>query len=244
MTIITRITPLGDGFGDRPTTTVVLAISVDGKIADFRHTAARFSSATDTAHLEQQIAQADGVIFGAATLRAYGTTLRITNPALLEQRERAGKPSQPVHIVCSRSATFDPDLPFFRQAVPRWLFTSPEGAGHWQNSKQFEQICVLDPGESAATEWDWRSYLHYLYTLGWKHIAVLGGGTLVASLLAAQLLDEFQITICPLLLGGTTAPTLVAGQGFLQAIAPRLELLSVNQIEHEVFLHYRLCHKS
>lgn len=242
MTIITRIPPVGDSLCDRPTTTVVLAMSLDGKIADYQHTAARFGSATDKAHLEQKIAQADAVMFGAATLRAYGTTLRITDPALLAQRQHQGKPSQPVHIVCSRSATFNPNLPFFRQAVPRWLFTSPEGAVHWQNSKQFEQICILEPPASATPEFDWSSAFQYLSTLGWKHLAVLGGGTLVASLLTAQLLDELWITVCPLLLGGTAAPTLVAGPGFLQTIAPRLQLLSVNQIEHEVFLHYRLCH--
>jgi 5-amino-6-(5-phosphoribosylamino)uracil reductase len=225
-------------------TTVVLAMSLDGKITDFRYTAARFSSVADKAHLEQQIAQVDGVLFGAATLRAYGTTLRITNPALLEQRQQAGKPPQPVHIVCSRSATFSPALPFFRQAVPRWLFTSALGAAQWQNSPQFEQICILDAPASSSPEFDWISGFHYLSTLGWKHLAILGGGTLVASLLSAQLLDEFWITVCPVLLGGTTSPTLVAGSGFLQAIAPRLELLNVHQIEHELFLHYRLRHTS
>lgn len=240
MTIITRIIPVGDSLSDRPSTTVVLAMSLDGKIADYQHTAARFSSMADKAHLEQQIAQVDAVMFGAATLRAYGTTLRITNPALLEQRQQAGKPPQPVHIVCSRSAAFDPNLPFFRQPVPKWLFTSAAGATQWQSSQQFEQICILDPAATAATEFDWISGFHYLSTLGWKRLAVLGGGKLVASLLSAQLLDEFWITVCPLLLGGTTAPTLVAGAGFLSAIAPRLELVTVNAIDHEVFLHYRL----
>ncbi|MGI0489760.1 RibD family protein [Pantanalinema rosaneae CENA516] len=240
MTIITRITPVGDSLVDRPKTIVVLATSLDGKITDFQHTAARFSSAADKAHLEQQIAQVDGVIFGAATLRAYGTTLPITHPALLAARQQAGKPPQPVHIVCSRSAVFDTQLPFFRQAVPRWLLTSAEAATHWQHSEHFQQICVLDPHDSPATDCDWRSFFHYLSTLGWQRLAVLGGGTLVASLLAAQLLDEFWITLCPLLLGGNTTPTLVAGSGFPQAIAPRLQLLSVNPIDHEIFLHYRV----
>ena len=71
----------------RPKTTVILAMTADGKIADRTKTAARFGSNADKAHLESQIALADGVIFGAGTLKAYGSSLPITNPNLLEQRQ-------------------------------------------------------------------------------------------------------------------------------------------------------------
>jgi 5-amino-6-(5-phosphoribosylamino)uracil reductase len=62
---------------------------------------------------------------------------------------------------------------------------------------------------------------------------------LVASLLAADLIDEFWLTVCPLILGGITAPTPVDGAGFSAQLAKHLELLSVETIEQEVFLHYR-----
>ena len=54
----------------RPHTTVVLAMSADGKIADVKRSPARFGSAADKAHLEKQVAQVDAVLFGAGTLRA------------------------------------------------------------------------------------------------------------------------------------------------------------------------------
>lgn len=50
--------------------------------------------------------------------------------------------------------------------------------------------------------------------------------------------DELWLTVCPLLLGGATAPTPVEGEGFCLALAPRLELLSVQANNQEVFLHY------
>ncbi len=97
----------------RPFATVILAMSADGKIADWSRTAARFGSPSDKTHLERQIAQADGVLFGSRTLKAYGTTLRVVHPDLLQQRQAQSKPLQPVQIVCSRSANLDPEYPFF-----------------------------------------------------------------------------------------------------------------------------------
>ncbi|MFM9267252.1 RibD family protein, partial [Tychonema sp. BBK16] len=106
-----------------PHTIVILAMSADGKITDAALTAARFGSANDKFHLEQQVAASDAVLFGNGTLRAYGTTLRVTSPDLVKQREEQGKPPQPVQIVCSRSREFDPNWRFFQQPVPRWLLT-------------------------------------------------------------------------------------------------------------------------
>lgn len=70
-------------------------MSMDGKIADVKRSPARFSSRADKAHLEKQIAAADAVLFGASTLRAYGTTLSISNPQLLQKEKSAHyRPSQ------------------------------------------------------------------------------------------------------------------------------------------------------
>ncbi len=55
-----------------------------------------------------------------------------------------------------------------------------------------------------------------------------------------DMIDEFWLTICPLILGGSTAPTPVEGSGFFFELAPRLQLLEVHTVESEVFVHYRL----
>ena len=223
---------------NRPKTTVVLAMSADGKIADVQRSPARFSSPADKIHLEQQIAAADAVLFGAGTLRAYGTTLSVSNPQLLQQRSQQKLPPQPVQIVASLQAKIDPQLRFFRQPVPRWLLTTTAGAKHWEGCPEFEQILVCETPCSIGI--DWTAALQHLASLGLERLAVLGGGQLVASLVAADLIDELWLTVCPLILGGATAPTPVEGSGFYPALAPRLELLSVQAIEQEVFLHYRL----
>jgi len=220
-----------------PHTTVILAMSVDGKIADYRRSAARFSSAQDLAHLEAHIARMDGVLFGAATLRAYGTTLTVRQPSLLKQRPHWGQLPQPVNIVCSRSGDLDPQCRFFRQLVPRWLLTTVTGAKGWQQRSEFDRILPLLQG---AEDGNWCHIMAQLGSLGLRKLAILGGGTLVAALLAEDLVNEVVVTVCPLLLGGHAAPTLVDGPGFLAEAAPRLQLVSVQSLVDEVFLHYRL----
>lgn len=222
----------------RPHTTVILAMSADGKIADVRRSPARFSSSTDRAHLEKQVSLADAVLFGAGTLRAYGTTLSVSNPQLKEARLQQGKPAVPIQIVCSYYAEIDPNLRFFRQSVPRWLLTTALGAKRWEsNVGSFERILVVD---LAAAQLDWSDAFCQLTKLGIQRLGILGGGDLVASLLAADLIDEFLLTVCPVILGGERAPTPVEGEGFLSNSARSLQLLGVETIDQEVFLHYRL----
>lgn len=230
MSAIPETSPL-----NRPYTTVVLAISVDGKISDSSNLPARFSSQTDQTHLEQQIALCDATLFGANTLRAYGTTKSIANPQLLQTRLQQQLPPQPVQIVCSPSGNLNPEMRFFRQQIPRWLLTTASGAKSW-TKPDFEQIIIFN---SSRGKIDWHDIYSQLQVLGIKRLCILGGGVLVASLLAADLIDEFWLTICPIIFGGTTAPTPVAGEGFFAKVAPRLELVSVDKIDQEVYLHYR-----
>ncbi|EGK84718.1 riboflavin deaminase [Microcoleus vaginatus PCC 9802] len=237
-----------------PHATVILAISADGKIADAVRSPARFGSANDKSHLEQQVATSDAVLFGNGTLQAYGTTMRVISPELVKQRELQGKPPQPVQIVCSRSPQFDPNLRFFQQPVPRWLLTGqdsrdtglpsplpsslfPLPSSFFLLPSMFDRIIYA---KTAGGEIDWIDAFQQLASFDIKRLAILGGGKLVASVLAAGLVDELWLTVCPLILGGADAPTAVEGEGFLADVAPKLELLAVKQVGQEVFLHYRV----
>jgi len=222
---------------NRPQTTVILAMSADGKIADVMRSPARFGSSADKAHLEKQIALVDAVLFGAGTLRAYGTTLTVSSPELLKLRQTLGKPPQPIQIVASHSGKLNRDIRFFEQPIKRWLLTTGTGAQLWSGRPEFERILVF---QTKLGKIGTQAAMQKLKSLGIQRLAVLGGGDLVASMVAADLIDELWLTICPLILGGTAAPTPVAGKGFISPTAPHLELLEVQTVGQEVFLHYRL----
>lgn len=214
---------------NRPHTSVILAMSADGKIADAGYNPARFPSKTDKSRLEAHLAAMDAAIFGAGTLRAYGTSLSVRAPELLQRRQQGGLSPQPIQIVCSANGDLDRDWRFFRQPFPRWLLTCAEGARKWPEG--FDRVLILS---------SWQETLQEFTRLGIRNLAILGGGELIASLLEEGAIDEIYLTICPVLIGGKNAPTPVGGKGFLAGDFPGLELVSVESIEGEIFVHYRL----
>jgi 5-amino-6-(5-phosphoribosylamino)uracil reductase len=73
-----------------------------------------------------------------------------------------------------------------------------------------------------------------------QKLALLGGGQLVGALFRAGLVNELWLTVCPLILGNPSAPTPVAGEGFLIEYAPKLHLLESLVVNDEVFIHYQI----
>jgi 5-amino-6-(5-phosphoribosylamino)uracil reductase len=242
-------------------TIVILAMTADGKIADYQHGAARFGSVHDQHHLEQQISLADGVLFGAGTLRAYGTTMSVSDPLLLQDRKKRlgsadalceavyhkgttsfrarSQPLQPIQIVVSASGDLDPQMRFFQQPIPRWLITLPGNDVKWQNKPEFERIILAPVREREHNSLiNWTATFQQLADAGIQKLAILGGGELVAALFDEDLIDELWLTLCPVIFGGKSAPTPVGGRGFIQSQGKKLQLLEVRQIEQELFLHY------
>jgi 5-amino-6-(5-phosphoribosylamino)uracil reductase len=170
---------------------LVLAVSLDGRLAPSEGGAAQLGGKGDRRVLEEALAWADGCLIGAETLRRHGTTCLIHAPDLLEERARQGRPSQPVAIAVSRRGQLPPELPFFRQPLERWLLVAEAPA---EPPTGYGRTLPLP---------DWHEALTQLARLGLDRVAVLGGAALAASLLEADWLDELQLTLCPRLLGGT-----------------------------------------
>jgi 5-amino-6-(5-phosphoribosylamino)uracil reductase len=172
---------------------LVLAISLDGRLAPPEGGPAQLGGKGDRRLLEEALAWADSVLVGARTLRLHRSSCLIHAPDLLRSRQERGLPPQPPVVVWSRGGDIACDLPFFQQPFERWLLTPAAGHGPFAAAPGFHTILPFD---------DWPTTLHRLGALGLRRIAVLGGAQLAGALVEARVLDELQLTLCPMLLGG------------------------------------------
>ncbi len=218
--------------------TLVLAMTADGKISDVQKSPPTFGSARDYAHLERQIAVADAILVGSGTLADGGEIVLVKEPALVTTRTSSNRSPQPIQIICSRTGKLDRELPFFSQPISRWLLTTQLGATDWLELDKFERVLVCETSD--GSDLDWQVVATELVNLGIENICFLGGSELAASLFAADFIDDMWLTVCPVIYGGSAAPSPVSGGGFTPELAPRLKLLSVDRIEDELFLHYQV----
>ena len=177
----------------RPQLRLVLAVSLDGRLAPAAGGAAQLGGSGDRRVLEEALAWADGCLIGAETLRLHGSTCLIHAPDLLEQRHLACCPPQPAALVVSRSGQIPARLPFFQQPIERWLLAPASAAPLPGQAPGFQRHLPLEP---------WPRLLSGLAAEGLERLLVLGGARLAASLLREALIDELQLTLCPQVLGG------------------------------------------
>lgn len=180
----------------QPTVRLVLAVSLDGRLAFPGGGPAQLGGAGDRQVLEQALAWADGCLMGAGTLRAHHCTCLIHDPGLLEARATEQRPPQPTALVVSRSATptFPVKWPFFQQPVERWLLHGAEAAARAATPAGFSQGLAM-----GAT---WQETLAHLAAQGMQRLVLLGGASLVASCLRDDAVDELQLTLTPRVVGG------------------------------------------
>jgi 5-amino-6-(5-phosphoribosylamino)uracil reductase len=221
---------------NRPRTVAILAQSLDGKIALAADQRASFSSPEDQLHLQQRVAECDAVVMGANTLRAYGTSVRIHDPDLLMQRQERQQAPQPITVICSWRGDIDPAMPFFRQPLTRWLWTTAAGAKAWQQIQGdgFEEMWI-------AEDWALPARLAHLADRGIRRLGVLGGGEVIGAFLQAGLLDELWVTVCPVVFSDRlTAPTGLSNWQLPQKTHLNVRLLDCQPGSQEVFLHYAI----
>jgi len=218
---------------------VNVAMTADGKLAPADRHFVPFGSQRDRALLLELRAKADAVMAGARTVDLMPVNLGPGPAKYRKARLRNGLAEYNLRVIVSGSATLDPRAEVFR--------------------RRFSPIIVLASGRSKATslrllrevadsvevfgdqELDFAAALSWLREK-WKVKRLLceGGGEINAGLLSAGLVDEINVTICPLIFGGRNAPTLADGEGIKSiADATKLRLKSSRRVGDELFLVYK-----
>lgn len=226
----------------RPHVLVNMAMSADGKTDSFERRGARISSPADIERVDRLRAASDAVMVGGRTLLAEDPRLTVRSPGLVAGRRARGEPDQPAKAAVAAEI---PDAGWLARApTSRFLhegggrvavFTTARTTAIVRDRLRHEGAEVVEVGDETV---DLPAALAWLGRAGVRRLMVEGGGTLVAALLAGGLVDELQLFVAPLLLGGAGAPSPVDGPGFPAAAALHIRLASVERIEQGIVLRY------
>ena len=178
----------------KPWIRLVIASSIDGRIAYPEGGKTQLGKEGDRLVLEESLAWADGVLIGGQTLRDHQSICLIHHERLIQQRISEGREKQPIALIVSNQASHPSIWPFFQQPVQRWLL---------QNTDLLNENLVPNGyHQKINLRENWFKSLKILSNKGLSKIALLGGASLISSFIVEDLIDELQITITPQILGG------------------------------------------
>jgi riboflavin-specific deaminase-like protein len=213
-----------------------MSMTADGKIATANRAVASFGSRRDQEHLLALRATADAVMCGARTADLHNISLGPGPAKYRRARLSRGLAQYNLRVIVSGAGSVAPRAAVFqRHFSPIIILTTARARASRLRRLQSvaDEVCVC-----GKSEIDFRSALAWLRARwGVKRLLCEGGGELNAALLAAGLVNELHLTICPLVFGGSAAPTIAEGVGVKRlADAVRLSLKSRRRLGDELFL--------
>ena len=211
-----------------PSVTIVIASSLDGRIAFPDGLESHLGSDEDRKMLDKNLSKVDATIFGLGTLKAHKSTYLIKNRC--KSSEIKISKNQPISIVASNSRNFCKNWSYFRQPIRRWLISS----NRIDNSKKndFEKEIFFQNS--------WKSTLIKLKKEGINNLALLGGAKLINSFIKEDLISDIKITIIPIIIGGqyTWIPSEQTNEIF--NLKRFWEIKSIENLKNnEIYIHYK-----
>jgi riboflavin-specific deaminase-like protein len=222
----------------RPQVVMNMAMSADGKVSSISREPTSFTSREDKNFLVKLRSQCDALITAAGTVRIDRATMTVWDAHLRAERVRRRKPPHPIRVVVSGSLSIDPSLPVFKKPVSPLILVCCEIAPQSRRLKFSKLARVIVCGKNEVNIPKLISILAKEY--GVRNILTEGGPTLNDAFFRARCVNELYVTLCPKLVGGQAAPTLVEGLGIPKLRqAVEAKLVSCRQGEEEWFLKYR-----
>lgn len=224
---------------DRPYILVNTVMSLDGK-GVVEGTEEGIGSTVDQRLMRELRVNADVVLTGAGTLRASGASSRLGDPILEQLRLARNKPRCPTAAVISASGDLPLDKVFFTardfQAVVYLsdAASSTQKAAIIATGRTVVPLPARDPLPVMLKHM--RGVLHA------EVLLVEAGPTLNAQLFQLGVVDEYFVTLGPVIVGGGGTKTPVGGDApFTRETLLHFELISAvpNRETSEVYCRYR-----
>jgi 2,5-diamino-6-(ribosylamino)-4(3H)-pyrimidinone 5'-phosphate reductase len=220
----------------RPHVIVNVAMSADGKISTKERRQVRISGLKDFARVDRLKAGCDAIMVGIGTVLADDPSLTVKSEECREYRRKHGWDDNPVRVVVDSSGRTPQDSSFLNKGQGKRVVAVSKKADPDTLSLLRKKATVIILGEN---EVDLFFLLDNLGAMGIRRIMVEGGGTLIAALIRAGLVDEIYTFIGNIIIGGRDAPTFADGEGFIhESSFTRLRLLDATRIEEGILLHW------
>ena len=225
---------------DRPYVLINMVLSADGAVT-IEGTERGLGSNVDHELMGELRVNADVVLNGASTLRASGTSSRVRDATLERMRTERDRSPNPIAAVLSRSGELPLDRAFFTaddfEAIVYLSETTPAERRD-AVAATGRRVVVLEAGDEVTA-----MLRHMRHDLGARVLLVEGGPTMNGELLERRRVDEYFITLGPVIVGGAEARTAVRGPlpPTLDSVT-RLELVAAvtNPETSELYLRYRV----
>ena len=223
---------------NRPYILLNMSMSADGKIASTNRRLNHFSSRRDHQHLYELRATVDAVMNGARTVDTAPIKMDPGPPAFRRRRIRDGLAEYNLRVVVTGRGSLDPAAEIFRHDFSSIIVLTSRRCPP-KNLARLKAVAaeVIVAGSETV---DFAAALKRLRAK-WRIRRLLceGGGALNDALFRADLIDELHLTVCPLVIGGSHAPTISDGLGIEQLTdARRFHLTRRKQTGGELFLTY------
>jgi riboflavin-specific deaminase-like protein len=185
----------------RPWVAINMVASVDGATA-VEGVSGGLGSPADKATFRAIRAIADVILVAAGTVRAESYGPPRPSPAVQAQRIARGQAPYPRMAIVSRQLDLDPTMAVFADAPepPLVLTIEHAPAAAVERLRQVAEVCRL--GTDGV---DLVGSLALLGDRGQRVVVAEGGPSLNGQLIAADLVDEVNLTVSPQLVGGRSA---------------------------------------
>ncbi len=210
-----------------PRIAIIIASSLDGRIAFPSGRESHLGSKEDRKILNENLSIVDATIFGLGTLKAHQSTYLVKN--YCKNGEIKFSKNQPISIVASNSKKFEKDWNYFKQPIKRWLISS----------NKIDTIENIDFEKEISYKNSWRKTLLSIKKAGINRLALLGGAKLINSFVKEDLIDEIKITIAPRIIGGkyTWIPAEQTNKIF--NLKQFWNIKSIQELDkNEIYIHY------
>jgi len=223
----------------RPFVQVNVAVSADGKLSTRERRQVKISGPDDFDRVDTIKADADAIMVGIGTILADDPSLTIKSPDRIRERNAMGRPDHPIRIIVDSRGRTPPDAKILHKGPGRRIIAVSKEAGQQQRDQLSRHADIIISGEH---EVDLVQLLEELGRQGISRLMVEGGGTLIAGLFRSGLVDELSMFMGNMVIGGSAAPTLADGEGWMKEEEfARLHLDSVMPMDQGVLINWRVC---